>query len=77
LCLIVAAGGFLLASVGRWALGRAIQIDGNQVMAVSRSIADYSLPAGSGQSYASQVADFSMVGYTGDDVQSHSAASIH
>ncbi len=70
-CLIVAAAGFLLARATGRALGSVLLTDANKVAEISGTIAEYTLPSGFGNGYASQVAGYTLVGYTGSDGHSH------
>lgn len=70
-CLCAAAGSVLLVRSTGVALGRTAQNGGDRVAEVSASIAGYDLPAGFAQGFATDVADFSLVSYTGDDQHSH------
>ncbi len=70
-CLVGGVAAFaLVRSAGR-ALAGSVQSSPAQVAAVASGIADYDLPAGFGNAYATQAAGFSLVAYTGDDGYSH------
>jgi hypothetical protein len=71
LCVAASAGGLLLLRSAGWALGRAIETDAETVAEISGSIADYDLPAGFEEAYATRLAGFSLVSYTGHDEHSH------
>jgi hypothetical protein len=70
-CLCAAASGFFLyRSTGR-ALGNILNTDAAKVVEVAKPIADYTLPAGFGNAFSTEMGGFSMVAYTGDDGHSH------
>ena len=71
LCLCGAVSGLLLFRSTGWVLSETFNTDANEVENVSGSIADYTVPAGFGEAYTTQVAGFSMVSYTGDDNHRH------
>ena len=70
-CLVAGVATFALAGSVARALASELQSDPTQVAAVASGIADYDLPAGFGNAYATQVAGFSFVTYIGDDRRSH------
>lgn len=70
LCLLSATAGLLLFNTASKTVSQVIQTD-QDVTQIAGEIADYDLPAGFGQAYATKVAGFSLVSYTGDDSYSH------
>lgn len=71
ICLCVGAGGLILLRSTHSTLQGTFQSDSAKVVEASASIASYTLPAGFGDAYVTDVAGFSMVSYTGDDGHSH------
>lgn len=71
LCLFVSAAGFFLIRSAGSMLERSIQTDPDKATAVASDIADFTLPAGFGSPYATQLAGFSVVQYNHTDGHSH------
>ncbi len=70
-CLCLAVAGFALLRWGGYSVVRALDTDPAKAANISQSIAEYTLPAGFGSPFATQVAGFTMVSYTGADNHSH------
>ncbi len=71
LCVAAAIVGFIALRSTAQALGAAMETDAEKVAEISGSIADYDVPARFGNGYASRMAGFTLVGYTGNDGHSH------
>lgn len=70
-CLCVGAAGFVLLRGAGWFLTETVESEVQVVEAAGAVIAEYMLPAGYGDGYAVNVADFSLVMYTAVDGRSH------
>lgn len=71
LCFGCAMSGILLFNISSRTIERSIQTSSGSVTEIGSDIAEYDLPAGFGEGYAAQAADFSMVAYLGKDGHSH------
>jgi hypothetical protein len=71
ICVCAGVGAFLMFRSTGQILANSFETDPAKVGEVSAEIADYTLPAGFSQSYATSLVDFSMVAHTGEDGNSH------
>lgn len=71
LCLLCGVTGILMFRASGRTLERSFQTNPANAETIADGIAEYDLPVGFGDEFGMQVADFAMVGYTGEDDHRH------